>query len=318
MNNNLPEKFLERLKEIVPSSKFDSVLESFSVAKPVTFRVNTLKTDAETLIQKLADQNIEFEQVSWYEYAYILKSEKAALMNTNEYRQGHIYIQNLSSMLPPLILTPRTRDSICDLTAAPGSKTTLLAQMMKNKGSIIANDLSRTRIFRLKANLKEQGVTNTTVTSFPGQTLWQKYPEQFDKTLVDVPCTMEGRFSTLDPDSYKDWTPKKVKLLSKLQKFLLRSAISATKPGGLIVYSTCTLEPEENESVVNWILEKEKGNVTVEEITLQIPEKEHGLTEWNNKSFNYQLNKTVRILPSKTMEGFYVAALRKHKASFIT
>lgn len=315
MDSKLPEKFLERLQEIIPPDKFDTVFETFSNAKPITFRVNTLKTDTATLIQKLAGQNIEIEQVPWYEDAFILKGEKAVLMKTEEYRNGFVYIQNLSSMIPALILNPRTRDIICDLTAAPGSKTTQLAQMMKNKGSILANDLSRTRSFRLKANLKEQGVTNTTVTSFPGQTLWQKYPDHFDKTLVDVPCTMEGRFSTLDPDSYKDWTPKKVKLLSKLQKFLLRSAVSMTKPGGLIVYSTCTLEPEENEGVVDWLLEKEKGNVLVEEITLQVPGIEHGLTKWNNKEFDPQLEKTIRILPSDTMEGFYVAAIRKINSS---
>jgi NOL1/NOP2/sun family putative RNA methylase len=312
----LPEEFLTRLAQIIPQEKLNPVLESFSKPKPISFRVNTLKTDANTLEKELHKQNLQIERVPWYQDAFILKGEKSQLMETEQYLDGHIYIQNLSSMIPALVMKPRTRDIVCDLTAAPGSKTTQLAQMMRNKGKILANDISRTRMFRLKANLKSLGVTNTDVTSIPGQALWKKFPEQFDKTLVDVPCTMEGRFSILDPDSYKGWTPKKVKLLSKLQQFLLRSAISATKPGGLIVYSTCTLEPEENEAVIDWILKKEAGNLSVEDIKLDLPETQQGLTTWKNKSIDPQIAKTMRILPSETMEGFYVAALRKHGASF--
>jgi 16S rRNA (cytosine1407-C5)-methyltransferase len=314
--NIFPPEFLSRLELFISKNKLDSVLESFTKTKPISFRTNLLKTDSQTLVESLKKQNIQIEIVPWYPDAFVIKSDKTALMATDEYKQGHLYIQNLSSMIPPLVLKPRTRDIVCDLTAAPGSKTTQLAMMMKNKGKIVANDISRTRLFRLRDNLKQQGVTNTFVSTIPGQALWKKYTEHFDKTLVDAPCTMEGRFSTLDPDSYKDWTPKKAKMLSKLQKFLLRSAISLTKPGGLIVYSTCTLEPEENEEVIDWILEKEKGNVTVETIDLNLPETMPGITNWKNKTFDAQVAKTLRIVPSETMEGFYVAALRKNGSSF--
>jgi NOL1/NOP2/sun family putative RNA methylase len=306
-----PDAFLERLNEVIPQKFLPSVIESFANRKPVSFRINTLKTDSQTLASELKKQNIQIEQVSWYSDAFVLKGEKSQLMETEQYKNGMIYIQNLSSMIPPLVMNPRTRDLVCDLTAAPGSKTTQIAMMMRNKGKIVANDLSRTRLFRLRANLKEQGVTNTDVISIPGQALWKKYPEQFDKVLVDVPCTMEGRFSTLDPQTYEDWKPKKVKLLSKLQKHLLWSAVSITKPGGLIVYSTCTLEPEENEEVIDWILNKDEGNVTIEEIHLTIPDTMPGLTNWKNKTLNPQIAKSLRVLPSATMEGFYVAALRK-------
>lgn len=310
--NQLPEEFVARLQAIIPQDNYVAVLNSFTQPKPISFRVNTLKADTEMVAERLRNQKLLIEPVTWYPDAFILISEKKRLMETEEYKNCHVYIQNLSSMIPPLIMHPRTRDQICDMTAAPGSKTTQLAQLMQNKGTIVANDISRTRLFRLRANLKSLGVENTTVISIPGQALWKKYPGHFDKVLVDVPCTMEGRFSTLDPDSYKDWKPKKVKLLSKLQQHLLRSAVSITKPGGLIVYSTCTLEPEENEKVVDWILEKEAGNVMVEKIDLKLPEMQTGLTRWKKKTFDPQIIKTQRILPSETMEGFFVAALRKN------
>ncbi len=307
----LPAQFLERLRTIIPHEKYDEVLLTFTKPKPISFRTNTLKTDSDSLEKALLLQNLPIERVSWYKDAFLFSGEKAQLMATDEYKAGHIYIQNLSSMIPPLVLNPRTKDLVCDLTAAPGSKTTQLAMMMNNKGTIVANDISRTRLFRLRENLESQGITNTDMSCIPGQALWKRYPHYFDKTLVDVPCTMEGRFSTLDPDSYKDWSPKKVKVLSQLQKFLLRSAITATKSGGLIVYSTCTLEPEENEEVIDWILQKETGQVNVEEITLIVPGMVSGLREWKKKTFDTQITKTKRILPSDTMEGFFVAALRK-------
>jgi 16S rRNA (cytosine1407-C5)-methyltransferase len=307
----LPAQFIKRLHDIVPEDKFDDVIATFTKPKLISFRTNTLKTDSDTLEQILKTQNLPIERISWYSDAFLFLGEKSQLMATDEYKQGFIYIQNLSSMIPPLVLHPRTKDLVCDLTAAPGSKTTQLAMMMRNKGKIVANDISRTRLFRLRENLTSQGITNTDISCIPGQALWKRYPAYFDKTLVDVPCTMEGRFATLDPDSYKDWSPKKVKLLSKLQQYLLRSAVTATKPGGLIVYSTCTLEPEENEAVVDWVLQRESNLVHIEEISLELPDIKQGLTKWQKKQFNPQLAKTLRILPSETMEGFYIAVLRK-------
>src|SRR6185437_11372051 len=120
-------------------------------------------------------------------------------------------------------------DVILDMTASPGSKTTQMATLMHNQGKIIANDKSRQRVFRLKANLKQQGVTNTDTFSLPGEFLWRKFPEVFDEVLLDAPCSMEGRISLLDEESYKDWSVKKVKELANLQKWLIRSAVSCVK-----------------------------------------------------------------------------------------
>lgn len=312
----MPEAFLERLKLIVPPEKYDEVVKTFYKRRPTTFRTNTLKTTTEKLIGELKAQGFKFEPVSWYKDAFILTSPtKKELIETDQYKNGELYVQTLSSMIAPLVLDPKPNEQICDLTAAPGSKTTQIAMLMENTGRILANDKSRVRLYKLQANLTMQGVANTTVANTLGQTLWKLYPEKFDKTLVDVPCTLEGRFFADDPKTYREWSTNKIKILSQYQKFLLRSAISLTKPGGTIVYSTCTFEPEENEAVVDWVLAKEKGNVVVEPIELTLSKTQPGLLKWKSSNFKNEIKNTMRILPTEVMEGFFVAKLKKLKST---
>lgn len=308
----LPEAFIARVHELVGPKRAEEVLHSFCVPRPSTFRANRLKITPELLEKELTARNIPFDRVSWYRDAFILRDvPQKTLTETDLYREGLLYVQGLSSMIPALVLGPKPGEKVLDLTAAPGSKTTQMAAMMANQGQIVANDLSRVRLYRLEANLNMQGVTIARVIHGPGELVWQTYPEYFDKVLADVPCSLEGTFYTADPKSYRDWTPKKVKILAKSQHFLLRSAVSAAKPGGIIVYSTCTLEPEENEAVIDWILKKEKGNVVVEEISRTIPEMSQGMTQWKEKSLDPSIAGTRRIFPTPQMEGFFVARLRK-------
>ncbi|MBI4058207.1 RsmB/NOP family class I SAM-dependent RNA methyltransferase [Candidatus Gottesmanbacteria bacterium] len=311
----LPKPFLERLGKIIPTSQLASVRNSFSLSKPSTFRTNTLKISSADLVRKLTELSIGFEQIHWFPDAFILKgTTQRQLMETEFYKKGFLYIQSLSSMIPAFILNPQPNETICDLTAAPGSKTTQMAAFMGNTGKIVANDISRVRLYKLEALLKLMGVTNTQVTHMTGEVLWKKYPEYFDKTLVDVPCSLEGRFNTHDPKSYADWTSKKIKALVGKQRFLIRSAVSATKPGEVIVYSTCTLAPEENEGIIDWILKKEGDAVQIEPIELNV-EHVQGLSSWEGKKYSPDLTKTIRILPSLLMEGFFIAKLRKTKSN---
>lgn len=315
--NTLPEKFLTRLNNIYKKEDQEKLLESFNFRKPSTFRANTLKISADELKSKLIEQNIEVEQITWYKNAFILKNvPQRVLTETELYKQGCFYVQSLSSMIPPLILDPKQEYKVLDLCAAPGSKTTQIAMIMENSGEIIANDKSYTRNFRLTANLKMQGITNSKVIQMPGEILWKKFPEYFDKTLVDVPCSMEGRFYTEDLKTFKDWSPKKIKILSGMQKVLLRSAVSCTKPGGTIVYSTCTLSPEENEEIIDWILKKERDCIDIEEILINENFLTPGITKYKQKILDKRISKTKRILPSLTMEGFYIAKIRKLRSNF--
>ncbi len=311
----LPEKFINRLSDIIPQEKLEKVLESFTIKRAGTFRANTLKISADKLEKKLREQGFEVKKISWYINAFLLLHKtQRELTETEEFTQGLLYIQNLSSMVPALVLDPKQNERILDIAAAPGSKTTQMAMIMHNQGEIVANDVSRERMFKLINNLKEQRVTNTKVTRIPGQTLWKQYPEYFDKTLVDVPCSMEGRINLNDSKSYEDWSLGKIKSLVPRQQYLLRSAISATKPGGTIVYSSCTLAPEENEGVIDWTLKKEKDAIEIEPITIEGLHFEQGLTQWH-KDYNKQVKNTARILPSETMEGFFVAKMRKLKST---
>lgn len=311
MHENLPQPFLDRLIKIIPPQSLQLVLSSLETKPCPSFRTNTLKITTTELTSRLVKQGFHFEKVIWYPDAFLLLNKSVReLTETDEYQQGFLYIQSLSSMIPSLVLAPKPDEKILDLCAAPGSKTTQLAMLMHNQGEILANDLSRQRIFKLKANLTMNGVTNTNVTNTVGEKIWQRYPEYFDKTLVDVPCSMEGRIRLDEPTSYQDWSLKKIKLLANKQKYLLLSAISATKVGGTIVYSTCTLAPEENEGVIDWILKKIPQAVTLEQITLTDIPLQPGLTQWT-KHFSPQMSLTTRILPSNTMEGFFIAKIRK-------
>jgi len=314
---SIPALFRERLQHLVTPEQYEQVLHSFSVSRPLSFRANTLKISAAELAEELKTAQVPISQIPWYKDAFILSSLEIQQLIHPRYVDGSLYVQSLSSMVPALVLDPQPSDLILDLTAAPGSKTTQIAAMMGNAGQIIANELSLVRIFKLQANLKKQGVTNTVVRRSPGEFLWKKFSEYFDRSLVDAPCSMEGRFSLSDPETYEDWSYKKIKELSMRQSHLLRSAVTATRPGGVIVYSTCTLAPEENEGVVNWLLEKEHGNVVLEEIQIEGLEMIPGVTEWRGKTFMPELTKTARILPSETMEGFFVAKLRKIGTSIV-
>jgi 16S rRNA (cytosine1407-C5)-methyltransferase len=311
----LPEKFLERLTEIIPPDQIVAVRESF-IRRPTTFRVNTLKSDRATLLAKLSELGFELEPVDWYGDAFILRNKsKQELIDTVPYQNGEMYVQGLSSMVPPIVLDPKPGEKIADVAAAPGSKTTQMAAMMNNTGEIVANDRSKIRIFKLVANLKLQGVTNVRTSLAEGEALWKRFPEYFDKTLVDVPCSLEGRFDVKNPKSYRDWSLRKVQMLSVHQQHLLRSAVSATKPGGVIVYSTCTLSPEENENVIDWLLQKEPGVVNIESIDLRLAGLQEGLSRWGKDEFAPEIRRTMRVIPSEVMEGFYIAKLRKLKSN---
>lgn len=313
---NLPIQFRERLEKIYGEKVAKNILFSFCEEKPTTFRANTLKITAEELAKRLTANNIQFQKVSWWENAFIL--EDGTLRDLTEldfYKEGYIYVQSLSSMIPPLVLEPKKGERILDIAAAPGSKTTQIAALMHNTGEITANDNSRIRLYKLEANLQLQGITNTKVILGAGQTIWQTYPEYFDKVLVDVPCSMEGRFLCDDPGTFSFWSVRKIKELVERQRFLLRAGISAAKVGGTVVYSTCTLSPEENEGVVDWILKREKGRIQIEEVRIPKLEMSKGILTWNEKTYHGEVSKTIRILPSHSMEGFYVAKIRKIKSN---
>lgn len=303
--SKLPYEFTEAIYNKFSERNADKILEGM-VEKYTTLRVNTLKGNNDEVIKVFDENKIDYDKVDWYENAFIIKNKtEKDLQKLDIYKDGKIYLQSLSSMVPPLILDPKEGENVLDLTAAPGSKTTQMAALMNNKGYIQANEIDKIRFDRLEYNIKKQGVTIAEVTNEDGRNAVKKKDEYFDKILLDVPCSGEGRFIIDKPETYSTWSIMLVQGLTMLQKELIDSAFKALKVGGTLVYSTCTLNREENEKIVNWALNS--YNLELEQISF----KADNMIKGNNKHLREEINKTVKILPSRRTEGFYIAKFKK-------
>ena len=308
----LPELFLERLRHIIPSSRWDAVVNTFTRPKPTTFRVNTLKASPRVVWEQLAAEGFQLQRVPWYSDATILRSGRLReLQETAWYRDGSIYVQSLSSMLPPIVLDPQPGEMVLDIAAAPGSKTTQMACLMRGEGRIIANDNNRVRFFKLRANLQQQSAKNVELALYDGAIFGRQRPETFHRVLADVPCTAEGRFLASEPKSFGFWKPIKIREMVRKQKQLLASAILSLRSGGTLVYSTCTFAPEENEEIVHWALARWGEVIALEPITLPFANWLPGLRRWDKHVFDPSIERARRILPTDEMEGFFLARFRK-------
>lgn len=309
---SLPEAFVERLRQIVPREHIESILKTFDAPKQVTFRVNTLKSSAAQLEIELDAANIPYERIGWREGIYrILPQDKLRLTQIDAFYQGRLYIQNLASMIAPMILAPLPEETVLDLAAAPGGKTLMLAGMMENTGWLSAVEPTRERFFRLRANLEMQGVTNAHTYMTDGRSVGKKCPEMFDRIMLDAPCSSEARFKTHEPKSMSFWSIHKAKETSKLQRRLLLSAYDALKPGGKLLYCTCSFSPEENESPLQHLLERHGEHLTTLPITLPFDNIQKPLERWGKEVFDIRIQNAVRILPTDTIDGFFLCLLEK-------
>lgn len=308
----LPSLFLNRLRQIIPSQKWDSIANTFTESKPTTFRINSLKRTVKEAGEILKREGFRLQNVSWYPHAFIVrKGRLRELERTEIYQTGGIYVQSLSSMVPPIVLSPKPQETVLDLTAAPGGKTTQMACFMNNRGRIVANESNRIRYDKLLANLRSQQAEMVEPLLGYGESMGKKYPEQFDRVLLDAPCSTEGQFETSRPATYRHWRLETIGEMAKQQKKLLRSAFSALKPGGVLVYSTCTFAPEENEGVLSDFLEQFGNAAKMERIRFSLPHQMAGLGSWEGKKYHPDACHAIRILPTQEMEGFFVARLRK-------
>ncbi|MFH1575122.1 MAG: RsmB/NOP family class I SAM-dependent RNA methyltransferase [Acidobacteriota bacterium] len=310
--NELPVKFRERLQQILPAACFADCWQTFHQTPATSLRVNPLKTDRESLVAELRAAGFELAPLSWKDDAFTVPhAQRRALTESAACGAGRLYIQNPASMVPPLVLDPRPDEWILDLTAAPGSKTLQLAGMMGSQGRISAVEAVRSRFFRLKRNLEAGGASHVRTYLKDGAQVWRSCPEQFDRVLLDAPCSSEGQFNAVDPQTYAYWSQKKIAEMSRKQRRLLFSAIQCLKPGGVLVYSTCTFAPEENEGVVARLLEHFGEALRIEAVELPCGNVQEGLVEWQGKGFDPELRQAARILPDGVMEGFFVCRMRK-------
>ena len=303
----LPNDFIENLYENFSPLEVDKILQGMICDRFTTLRVNKIKYNIQDLMKYFKEINIKFERVTWYNDALVIKNvNEKDIQKLDIYNNGCIYLQSLSSMVPPLVLDPKEGEKILDLTAAPGSKTTQIAMMMKNNGYILANELDKIRCERLKYNVQNQGATIVEVINGRGEQIGDKYEAYFDKVLLDTPCSGEGRFMVSTSATYRDWSEKNINQLAKMQKKLFASAYKALKTGGKMVYSTCTINKDENEHILDWALKN--LNVKLLDTNIEI----RNAIKGNNKDVDTTINKAIKILPSKDMEGFFVAKFIKN------
>ncbi len=297
---NFKERFLEHYSKLTEIDKFCEYC-----LKPLnkSIRVNTLKISVNKLKNKL--NNYNFTQIPWCKEGFWIKGERTDLGNLLEHSLGYFYIQEAASMIPPIVLNPEEEDLVLDLAAAPGSKTTQMAQLMNNKGLIIANDIKYDRLKALSINLQRLGIMNTIITLNSNYSFKDM---KFDKILLDAPCSGSGAIRK-SLKTIKMWNPNMLINLSGTQKRLILNAYDSLKDNGVLVYSTCSVDPEENEAVINFLLKNRDAKL--EKINLNI-KKTEVILDYGKGHFNDEIKKCLRIWPQDNdTEGFFVAKIRK-------
>ncbi len=312
----LPSEFVSRVERLLPASRLDGWRRSLRAPPAAAFRVNTLKASEEEAAAELGREGITCQPLEWPPGAWVAPpDERRALVDSAAAREGRVYVQNPSSVVPVLLLDPRPGEEVLDLAAAPGGKTVQIAGVMGNRGRIAAVESVKGRFHRLRRNLERCGVTIARTYLADGGGVGRKVPERFDRVLLDAPCTLEGRFRAGDPASYRYWGPKKIRDMARKQKQLAISAVGALKPGGVLVYCTCTLAPEENEAVVDGLLERFGEALEVEALDLPEPFTAPALREWEGRGFHPAVERCARLAPDGTREAFFVARLRKREST---
>lgn len=320
--------FKERYRQIL-GERYDEFMNySFSYIRKC-IRVNTLKISVEELRKRLEEKGWVLEPVPWCEEGFFIQGHKELdrfdIGNLPEHVLGYFYVQESASMLPPTILFSDIKHhdveyfrelKVLDLCAAPGSKTTQIAQYMKNEGSLVANDVDISRLRPLTLNLQRIGVKNMIITlnafqqSKHNTRTRKPYGDDFfDRILVDAPCSGTGTIRR----SFKSlsmYSPGLVRRLVNTQKTLISHAYEMLKPGGVLVYSTCTQEPAENEAIVSYLLNT-YGDVELLPIDLDI-KRSPAITSFEGLEIREETKNCLRIYPQDNdTEGFFVAKIRK-------
>ena len=302
MDEKKLEYFLQ-YSSIIPD--FEEFIESLKRPQPYWIRVNTLKINEDELVERLLEKGFELERFRGLNAYKIISMPVKHPGATIEHSLGYYYVQDLSSMAPVFALNPEPGELILDMAAAPGSKTTMIAETMKNQGTIVANDISVSRIKSLGGNIERLGVTNVILTRRDARK--DPFDISFDRILIDAPCSGEGVIRK-NPWGFHPASEKEHRYLQEQQKRMLKNATYHIKDGGIIVYSTCTFHPLENESVAEYGIEK--LNLKPLEFTIPIPHTE-GVEKWKEEDYeNHGYFK--RIYPHLVdTGGMFIAVFKK-------
>ena len=316
------DKFVEKYSKLTDFNKFKEYSLAFLRR---SIRVNTLKISVNELKQRLS-KNWNLETIPWCKEGFWIEHKgeekenkegdielvkRRDIGNITEHMLGYFYVQEAASMIPPIVLNPVLGDVVLDMCASPGSKTTQLGMYMENKGILVSNDYKPDRIKPLSVNIQRCGLTNCIVTLMFGQGFKKMGQNIFDKVLVDAPCSGTGTIRK-SLKTLRVWNPYMIKRLAGTQKQLIETAFNNLKEGGTLVYSTCSLEPEENEGVIDFLLNKFE-NARTEEIHLKNLKRSPAILEFEKNSYSEEVKKCLRIWPQDNdTEGFFIAKIKKY------
>ena len=298
----LPEAFKEKMKKLMGES-YQSLLDSYDQPESKGIRTNTLKLEPDELANKLP---FETQAVNWCKEGFYIDHTVRPGKNPYYYA-GLYYVQEPTAMAAVEVLDPKPGDWVLDLCAAPGGKSTQIGARLQGIGLLVANELVNSRAGILSTNIERMGMANAIVTNEFPERLVDSFYESFDKILVDAPCSGEGMFRK-DPGALADWSLERVDRCMGKQEKILESAHRLLKPGGVLVYSTCTFSPEENEQIIEAFIEKYRYTLQ----TIELPGiTDHGRVDWTRKQ-QQDITKTLRIMPMTVKgEGHFIAKLIK-------
>ncbi len=305
---NLKPEFVGRAEELLGG---DVVNYLSFLSKPLvpSFRVNTLKVSVKELRSRLEGQGWVLRKVPWCAEGFWVDSGPRKLGSTLEHFLGYYYLQEPASMIPPLLMDLSSGLRVLDMAASPGSKTGEIAALMGDEGLIIANDVRIDRVSILKFNLQRVGVRSVVITR-RNAVNFNRLPGFFDRVLLDAPCSGEGVIRK-NPFAMVQWNHRNFSRFARVQRSLILSAFDSLRVGGVLVYSTCSLAPEENEAVVDFLVRNRDG-VVVEPVKLSGLVSRSGVVEWRGRVFDGSLVNSLRVYPhDNDTIGFFVAKIRK-------
>ena len=290
----------EMLEKQYGTETTKKIIEGYTKKRKTTLRINTIKSNTEEIKTKLKETQIEYEEVAWSKEALIIKNADEKIIKEMEiYKNGKIYLQSLSSMLPPIILEPKEETDILDMAAAPGGKTTQIAALTNNKAHITACEKNKIRVERLKYNIEKQGAKCVFI--MPKDSRFIDDFFSFDQILLDAPCSGSGTLDFNDENIEKYFSKQLIERSVTTQKKLLHKAIKLLKPGHEMVYSTCSILSCENEEIIEEILKEGKVDI--------VP------IDFNGKDslplLPNKISGTLCVCPNEDYEGFFVAKIIK-------
>lgn len=310
---DLPEAFRLRACTLLDTATLQRWKEAFVLPPPMAVRWCGAGGVPDDLHDVFAQAGLSPRRMVWFDEGFHLETgSRAQVRALDVLKQGHVVLQSASSMVAACAVRPQKAHDVLDLCAAPGGKTALLHRLMGPAGRLVANDSSKRRLARLREQLSHLGIEHVHITCALGTVLAKDLACCFDRVLVDAPCSGEGRWHGGDPSAWTTWSLSTVRSLAKRQASLLQAACRMVRPGGLVVYSTCTLSPEENEAVVARVLKRSSFDLEVVPTGIEPQGAVAGLRSWEDHHWPEAMTHCRRLLPATAgMTGFFVATLKR-------